>query len=379
MQTAWGIYLHIPFCRSKCSYCAFVSQVASSPVQQDYIAALCREISAASGDFSVASVDTVFFGGGTPSVLSSQDLAKILTLVQKNYPLQPDAEITLEANPGTLSPEKLTELRQIGFNRLSIGVQSFDDRVLRTIGRTHSAADATKMLEQARVAGFDNVSADLMYGLPGQSEESWQNSLEQMGRLRPDHVSVYGLKLEEGTELAKRVMAEEICLPSDEAEERMYERVNACLPLQGLMRYEISNFALPGRECRHNLKYWNYECYRGFGVAAHSFDGSVRTANVEHVAEYLRRLQAGESAQGFREELSADTGPVDYIITGLRKVSGIDARHFDATFGGDFRKRYARQISELERGGWLRQEGWRIFLTAKGMKFANQVLTEFLP
>ena len=379
MHTEWGVYLHIPFCRSKCSYCAFVSQVASSQVQQNYIAALCREISAASGDFSVPSVDTVFFGGGTPSLLQAQDIERILTAVRNKYPFRFDAEISLEANPGTVSEDKLKELRRAGINRLSLGVQSFDDEILKGIGRSHLAADARRTIEAARRAGFKNISLDLMYGLPEQTLACWQDTLEQAVKLSPEHVSVYGLKLEEGTDLECRAAQGRVSLPDEEQEEAMYDMANEFLPQQGYRRYEISNFCLDGQECRHNLKYWNYEPFQGFGVAAHSFDGRSRRANTDSIEGYIEQMRTTLTATVFSEELSKDTGRIDYIITGLRKNDGMDIRRFNEQFDCDFSALYLRQIEELRAGGWLQQEESRVFLTAKGFKVANRIMEKFLP
>ena len=251
-QNALGIYVHIPFCRAKCSYCAFVSQVCDRSVQQSYVAALCREIAAAGGDFSVPA-DTVFFGGGTPTLLPTSDLAQILQALRAKFSLAENAEISLEANPGTVDFDSLKGLRQAGFNRLSLGVQSFDDQVLRGIGRIHRAEEAAQAVGMARSAGFENISMDLMFGLPRQSMDSWRDTLARAVSLEPDHISAYGLKLEEETPLAALVAAGQVTLPAEREEEAMYDWLNEFLPQQGFSRYEISNYARPGRECRHNL------------------------------------------------------------------------------------------------------------------------------
>ena len=225
-----GIYVHIPFCRAKCSYCAFVSQVGNEKLHQAYVAALCREITAAGGDFSAFVVDSLFLGGGTPTVLPEDQLALTLQTVRDNFSLSADAEISIEANPGTVSYESLQFLRQQGFNRLSLGVQSFDDAVLAAVGRVHRADQAKTAFQQARQAGFDNIGLDLIYGLPQQTEVNWQATLEQAVALVPDHLSAYGLKLEEGTPLAAAVDVGETTLPPEEDEEVMYDLLNEYLP-----------------------------------------------------------------------------------------------------------------------------------------------------
>ena len=373
-----GVYIHIPFCRAKCGYCAFVSRPGSREEQQQYVAALCREISAAGGDFAVP-VDTVFFGGGTPTVLSVSELIAILDTLRSRFAVTATAEISLEANPGTVDERALARLRQAGFNRLSFGVQSFDDRVLRDIGRIHRADEARQVAEASRAAGFDNLSLDLMFGLPGQTIDSWRETLHRAVELGPDHISAYGLKLEEGTTLAAQVAAGQAILPDEAAEEAMYDYLNAYLPRQGFHRYEISNYARAGKECRNNLKYWRYRPYRGFGVAAHSFDGNARFANTEDVSSYCSRQLAGQSAETFRETLPRPDRLAEYVFLALRTTEGLLAGDFQERFGQNFDDIYAGPVAELIRDGLLIRErdGWR--LTEKGFKLSNQAYVKFLP
>lgn len=372
-----GVYIHIPFCRAKCGYCAFVSRPGSREEQQQYVAALCREISAAGGDFAVP-VDTVFFGGGTPTILSVAQLTVILDALRSRFVVTSTAEISLEANPGTVDAESLVQLRQVGFNRLSLGVQSFDDRILRAIGRIHCVDEARQAVAAARTAGFDNLSLDLMYGLPGQTVDSWQETLRRAVELAPDHISAYGLKLEEGTALAAQVVTGQAILPDEAAEEAMYDYLNAYLPRQGFHRYEISNYARPGKECRHNLKYWRYLPYRGFGVAAHSFDGRARFANTEDVSFYCTRQLAGQSAETFRETLPESDQLAEYAFLALRTTEGLLAGDFQERFGCGFTDVYAGTVAELTRDELLIRErdGWR--LTKKGLKLSNQAFMKFL-
>ena len=373
-----GVYIHIPFCRAKCNYCAFVSQVCDETVQRSYVAALCGEISAAGGDFSVP-VDTVFFGGGTPTVLNPADLAVILQTVRTSFSVAEGAEISLEANPGTAGLDSLRQLRQAGFNRVSFGVQSFDDAVLTGIGRIHRADDAERAIAEARTAGFENISLDLMYGLPLQTFSSWEKTMQRAVALAPRHISAYGLKVEEGTLLEKMLATGQSALPPEEEEEAMYDRLNEFLPAQGFARYEISNFAPAGYECRHNLKYWNYQPYRGFGVAAHSFDGRERFANTEKIAYYVTQQATGGITEDFRETLSEATAMSEYVFLSLRTTQGLSGPAFTNRFGQDFLKIYAEEVARLINIGLLEEknEGWR--LTERGMKLGNQAFAEFLP
>jgi oxygen-independent coproporphyrinogen-3 oxidase len=355
-----------------------VSQVCDEAVQHSYVAALCGEITAAGGDFSVP-VDTVFFGGGTPTVLAASKLELILQTLRTNFQLTADAEISLEANPGTVEPVSLKRLRQAGFNRLSLGVQSFDDVVLAAIGRIHRAETASRAMVEARAAGFDNISLDLMYGLPMQSISSWRETLEQAVSLDPEHISAYGLKLEEGTPLMDAVNAGRVALPSEEDEEAMYDWLNLYLPSRGYARYEISNYATKGNECRHNLKYWRYQPYRGLGVAAHSFDGVDRYANTGDISMYLGRLAAGDSPEDFRESLNLPTMMAEYVFLALRTTEGLSGSEFEQRFGETFSEYYSEPVRRLTRLGLLKQENLSWHLTKRGMKLGNQAFAEFLP
>ena len=374
-----GIYVHIPFCQAKCSYCGFVSQVGNEKMQQEYVAALCREITAAGGDFSAFSVDSLFFGGGTPTVLSTDALALILQTIRGNFRLSDDAEISIEANPGTVTAESLATLRRQGFNRLSLGVQSFDDKVLATIGRVHRAEEAESAFRLARQAGFANIGLDLIYGLPQQTLTNWQATLERAIALNPDHLSAYGLKLEDGTPLAAAVAGGSLPLPSEEDEEAMYDVLNEFLPLQGYQRYEIANYARSGRQCRHNLKYWRSLPFRGFGLAAHSFDGTQRFANTADLGEYIEWSQAGLGVETVRESLDEAVVIGEYVFTALRLTEGMRFDEFQQRFGQDFRQLFAEPLARLNKMGLLEKTEQAVFLTPRGMKFGNQVFGEFLP
>jgi oxygen-independent coproporphyrinogen-3 oxidase len=270
-------------------------------------------------------------------------------------------------------------LRQAGFNRLSLGVQSFNERILKSIGRIHRADEAKNAFNAARAAGFENISFDLMYGLPTQSLADWHDTLQQAVDLSPDHLSAYGLKLEDGTRMELDVRAGRLALPSEDEEEAMYDLLNVFLPQQGYDRYEISNYAPNGKECQHNLKYWRYHPYRGFGVAAHSFNGQDRFANSEDISRYIETVEKCESPEEFRESLDASTAMAEYAFLALRTVNGLSETNFELRFEKKFADYYAKAVSRLLRLGLLihEKDTWR--LTERGMKLGNQAFEEFLP
>lgn len=374
-----GIYVHIPFCLKKCAYCAFVSQSGRETIYQDYVTALCRDLSGRGGLPASVAVSTVFFGGGTPTVLSVQSLEQILRAVRFSFEVSADAEISLEANPGTVSAADLSRLRHIGFNRISFGVQSFDDSVLANAGRVHNCRDALEAVAMARSAGFRNISLDLMYGLPGQTIDSWRESCETAVLAGVAHISAYGLKVEEGTPLAAMLEAGEIKLPDEDTEEAMYDFVTVFLPANGYLRYEISNYSKPGYECRHNLGYWQYKPYAGFGAAAHSFLAGERRSNVDDSDSYIQLMKQSESPVAFREKTDVRTQMAEFIFLGLRTSAGILTVDFSSLFGCDFDVVFGAVTGKLEQEGLVELFPGGIRLTGRGMKLSNQVFAKFLP
>ncbi|MDR2006796.1 MAG: radical SAM family heme chaperone HemW [Acidaminococcales bacterium] len=366
-----GIYIHIPFCRRKCHYCDFPSYAGlADSLSSVYTDALCAEIASETAGFS--STVTVFFGGGTPTLLPAAEIGKMIEALAAKGLWESARERTIEANPGTVDCAALLKLRNMGFNRLSIGVQSFSDRLLKVSGRVHSAADALAAVKSARESGWKNVGVDLMYGLPGQTLKDLQESVSLAAELAPEHISVYGLTVGEGTALAKMLSCGEVSLPEEETEAVMYEWVTSYLPRRGYRRYEISNYARPGYECRHNLLYWQYRPYRGFGAAAASFDGQRRITNAPSVPEYIN------SGAPAREEIGAADAMAEFVFMGLRQTDGIDPEDFRLLFGRDIYEVYGGVLAENARKGLL-TAGARIALTETGMKFGNQVFLTFLP
>ena len=365
-----GLYVHVPFCAAKCSYCDFYSLAHREDKMDDYCAALTAHLREVAPRMAGQQVDTVYFGGGTPSYLGPKRLAALLKTIRKGYRLTADAEITLEANPDSAGDAKaLKILRKAGFNRLSLGAQAMDDHMLRAIGRIHTAAQVQQAVSAARAAGFDNVSIDLMYGLPGQTMAHWQRTLESAIALGTDHVSAYGLKVEEGTPLWQRRGSAD--LPDDEAQADMYLWAVEALGLAGYRQYEISNFARPGRESRHNLRYWRMAPYAGFGPGAHSDFGNVRFAYEKDLDGYL----AGEMRLSEREEILPRERCMEYIMLSLRTAEGISRTTVERTYRKPFAQAEA-VFRELAEHGLAEatEAGWR--LTPRGFLVSNAIILQ---
>lgn len=365
-MAALGLYLHIPFCRSKCLYCDFCSVPhADEAKKQQYVAALRHDLTVRADACRGYTVDTVYFGGGTPTCLPPGALCSILNTVRSCYRLAEGAEITVECNPGTVTPEDLALLRWSGFNRLSIGLQSAQPQELRALGRIHSFGTFAETFAAARIAGFDNISADVMFGIPHQTPQSFADTLEQVCHLCPDHLSVYALSVEEGTPFGRRG-AEKLDLPDEDAVRKMYLGMVRFLRERGLLQYEISNFARAGYESRHNLKYWSMEEYLGFGPAAYSDFGGERFGNSREIDSYL----AGENITAERERPTDRTRSSERLMLGLRLTRGLEA---DA-LGTD-------RCAVLERyvpAGLVRRENDRYALTPEGMLVSNAILSELV-
>ena len=332
MEQTLGLYLHIPFCKSKCTYCDFYSLPHSEEKMDAYTAALIRHLEEVAPRCTRQTVDTVYFGGGTPSYLGEKRLTQLLKTVKKRYHVAPDAEITLEANPDSAGDWKaLRALRRAGFNRISLGVQAADDAMLRRIGRVHTWEQVLSAVAAARMAKLENLSLDLIYGLPGQTLADWQETLTAAAALEPNHISCYGLKVEPGTPLWQQ--RHSAALPDDDAQADMYLWTVDYLAKQGYAQYEISNFARPGFESRHNLKYWRLEEYAGFGPGAHSDLGGVRFAYERDLDAYI----AGELRLSEMERIPPLDRDLEYIMLSLRTVQGIDSGYFERQFRQKFR------------------------------------------
>ncbi len=368
-----GLYLHIPFCRSKCLYCDFYSMPRPRTELLDaYTEALCRDAAAWGKNCDGYTVDTVYFGGGTPTVLSTRQLTRILETVAASFHLAPDAELTVECNPVTGARETFAELRRAGWNRLSIGVQSVHGNELRALGRLHDFSDVCRTWEDAMASGFSNLSADLMSGIPHQTVESWLATIEAVAALSPRHISAYGLIVEEGTPFSR--MEARLPLPDEECARTMYFEGIRALSSNGFLQYEISNFAKPGYESRHNLKYWNCEEYLGLGPAAYSDLGGVRFGNARDVAGYL----AGKNITAEREAPSAHDRREEYVMLRLRLTEGVDLADFKARFGASFAEAFGRRLERYIPMGLAEKSSTSYRLTPEGMYVSNAILAELL-
>ena len=372
-ETYQAVYVHIPFCVHKCAYCDFASyQIYNDHIMTDYARRLVEEISAWTPALPVSPTATVYFGGGTPSVLPLEDLAAIVTALKERGFWQHPAEATLEANPGTVDRERLRFYRQLGFDRLILGIQSFQPEELAAMGRIHTAEQAEEAIALAREAGFRRISGDLIYGYPGQTVETVRDSLERLLDTGVDHVSVYGLTVEEGTLLAKQVREGKALLPSEDASGTMYDFLMEALPQAGYHRYEISNFARPGQESRHNQVYWHYDPYMAFGTAACRFDGKIRETNPRNLQAYL------QGAPPEREILTCEDRRAELVFMNLRTVKGLSLEEFTQRTAEDFFHIYEEGFTHCRKQGWITREGNRIRLTEQGMRYGNLAFEEFL-
>lgn len=390
-QIPSAAYLHIPFCRQKCLYCDFLSFAGCGPgAMADYVDALEHEINAAGRLISALNpIQTIYFGGGTPSVLPVEQLRRLLDVLTNVFPLAADAEISLEANPGTLLPDDLKQLRQAGFNRISIGLQASQDHLLRRMGRIHSAADFSAIASAARSTGFHSVSADMMFGLPGQTLDDVAATVDFLLDHDVDHISYYGLILEEGTPLAIAAARGELTdLPDDAAERAQYHLIRQRLETSGLMPYEISSSARPGHRCRHHLVYWQGRSYYGFGLSAHSYLDGRRRANTVEMAEYLAafRQTSGDNrpephpfaAAELLETVDRDEAMNEMMLLGLRLTEGVSYADFEARFGLSMLSRYGDSIDQLVQRGLLIRDEHSVRLTSQGLDLANLVFEHFV-
>ena len=390
------IYVHVPFCVRKCNYCAFNSAVALSADKNLYVDALIREINLHGnssrvekihfgGQRDVASnladvfaepnssqVETIYFGGGTPTTLTLAQLEKIFDALTKNFSVDKRAEVTIEANPSTVDKNFLRGLRSLGFNRLSLGVQSFDDALLKIIGRLHDSQTAIDTISAAEKF-FGNVSIDLMYGLPTQTLESLRRDVERVKNSDVQHVSIYGLEVEPGTKFFSDGVTVDENLCAD-----MYEFITQTLPTVGFRRYEISNFAVAGFESRHNLGYWTGKKYFGFGAGAHGFDGKIRTSNIRDTSTYVQKIFAGEDVSTVEEVVTRQAAMEEFCFLGLRTVDGISAQTFEKNFGAQIFDVFGSAIEKNLQRGLLNVDGDRIFLTTRGLALGNEVFADFL-
>lgn len=377
MMNKVGIYIHIPFCRSRCSYCDFATGTYDAELCERYVRAVNIEI--ASFKHDSVEVDTIYFGGGTPSLLAPAQVETILNCVHKRFRVESNIEVTMEMNPGTVTPETLRAYCRLGINRASFGAQTFDDRHLRRLGRTHTAADTRCTFDRLRAGGYDNISFDLIAALPGQTLDAWSANLDEALRLRPEHLSLYLLEIHEATPLAAQIRSGRATQPDEDAAAEMYKMMLERTATEGYVHYEISNFCLSGYESRHNTKYWTGAPVFGFGCSAHSFNGkATRWHNVRDVRRYVEILEAGNSPVIEETELATHEAAAENIFLGLRLMRGIDLREHHARFGADVRREHADDLARLTEAGLVELSGERLKLTRSGALLSNEVFAVFV-
>ncbi len=367
------IYIHIPFCIRKCDYCDFLSGPSGPEEQADYVQALLREIQAVE-EGEGRSVSSIFIGGGTPSVLDERLLGDILREIRNRFKMEEDAEITIEVNPGTANIGKLQAYREMGINRLSIGLQSPEDRELKILGRIHNYGQFLETYQEARTVGFDNINIDLMSAIPDQTYEGWVKNLRTVAELEPEHISAYSLIVEEGTPFAAR----KLNLPDEDTEYNMYEATAQILKEYGFEQYEISNYARKGRECRHNVGYWTRQDYLGFGLGASSLYGKERFANTTDMKKYLENSKNPEKIREKEPSLTREDEMAEFMFLGLRMTKGISKADFQRCFGCTIESVYGEVLEKYESMELLLEKDGRIFLSREGIHVSNSIMAEFL-
>lgn len=396
MTLHYSLYFHIPFCTHRCAYCDFNTYAGQEEMIPAYVEALVREINFVGNQLTrtqspkyPTTIHTIFFGGGTPSLLSPEQFASIFEAIRSNFRLTDDAEITIEANPGTVSDDDLLKLRQVGINRISYGVQSANTEELRLLERTHSFFDVIEAVAAARRASFENLNLDLIYGLPEQTLKTWQTTVRRILDLHPEHISAYALTLEHGTPFGRWAAKGLLPLPDPDLAAEMYEWLTDALEANGYLQYEISNWAKPGFECRHNLQYWHGQPYLAFGAGAHGYAGGYRYSNVLRIKTYIERLTnhqfphhqfpltpatVNHHGQSLQDDMS------EFMMTGLRLTrEGVSEEEFQTRFGNSIWGVYGKEIQELINAGLLRNGlGKRVKLTERGRLLGNQVFMRFV-
>ena len=376
------LYIHIPFCVKKCAYCDFLSGPAGEKEKEEYVKMLVDEIRNCPDTVQNYRVISIFFGGGTPSLLTGEQIGRLMDTVREIFTLDEDAEITMEMNPGTVTEEKLRKYRQAGVNRLSIGLQSVNDEELRLLGRIHTYEEFREAYHLARANGFSNINVDLISAIPGQTVESWRRTLEQVMALSPEHISAYSLILEEGTTFYKKYVEDEAKegpkLPDEDAEREMYHRTREFLKDRGYERYEISNYAKGGRECRHNKGYWQRIDYLGLGLGASSLLEHMRFFNTADMKEYIGNSAFPDKIRQNMESLTDADELAEFMFLGLRMTEGVSMEAFAEYFGKNMENVYGEVLKKHLEIGMLEQKGDRIYLSRKGIHVSNGVMAEFL-
>ncbi len=384
-----GIYVHIPFCKRKCRYCDFKSYEDKEELIENYIKYLKYELAqvgdgnsmdSKEGYDKLAIVNTIYIGGGTPSFIDSKYIVEIINTIKEHYTLNTCVEITIEVNPGTVTREKLQDYIKCGINRLSIGLQSTKESLLKQLGRIHSLEEFEQTYQMAREVGFKNINIDLMIGLPNQTLEDVIDSINKVLKYNAEHVSVYSLIVEENTPLYDDIQSKKLILPEEDVERSMYYKVKEMLEENGYIHYEISNFAKPNFESKHNLACWNQEEYIGIGVSAHSYTNNVRYSNIDSIEEYIKNFETNNEIDNFifHEKQNKESQMQEYMLLGLRKLKGVQIQNFKNKFGENPIYLYHKELEKLAKQDLIEVDGDNIRLTKKGLDFANLVWEEFV-
>ncbi len=373
-----GLYVHIPFCERKCNYCDFYSVEKSDSIEKQYVDALIKEIKSYQSKAEGYIVDSIFIGGGTPSYLKHENIGLILDEIRNTFILTDDVEISLEANPNSITAGKVLSYKKYGINRMSVGIQSLDKNILKTIGRLHDSKEALDAIEIIKKAGIDNINADIMFNIPGQDTDSLNDTLEQVISSGVKHISFYSLKLEEGTPLYKMEAKKLIQMPDEDSERDMYYEGRELMEARGYIQYEISNFSKPNYECRHNIKYWTGGEYISFGPFAHSCFENKRYNNISDIKYYCENIKEPDKFRQLNEVLGKESKMFEYIMLRLRMNSGIIIEDFNREFEKDFMSIYKNQIKNLLEYQLIDINNGRLKLTKKGMDVSNYVFEQFL-
>ena len=374
-----GIYIHIPFCKSRCSYCDFATGIYQSELAERYVHALLSDVRTTRHRELACVVDTIYFGGGTPSMLTPKQIETILESVHYSFEVCAGAEMTMEINPGSVTESILKDFRSTGINRASFGAQTFDDLELARLGRAHNSADTLKTFDALRQAGFDNISFDLIAGLPGQSMSTWERNVERALALQPEHLSFYLLEVHSGTPLAQHIERGIQPKPDEDLAGQMYLRMLECAGEGGYDHYEISNLCRPGFESRHNTKYWTGEPYFGFGCSSHSYDGANhRWSNERDVAKYVSMLESGESPVVEQSELTKEDLRAEAVFLRMRLMKGLNVRQYQELFGVDIREEHREDFGRFEEAGLIEFDGDLVRLTRAGALMSNEIFARFV-
>lgn len=373
-----GLYIHIPFCRQKCLYCDFPSWAGKEGQMQGYVDALTKEIRKRGTEYTDQQVVSVFFGGGTPTTLTIPMLEQLMQAVFESWNIAEDAEITTEANPGMLDGEMAAALKKMGFNRLSMGVQAWQNRLLKELGRIHTIEVFRENFKAVREAGFTNINTDLMFALPNQTMEDWQETVKNIVAMNPEHISAYSLIIEEGTPFYDRYEKGELKPAEEELDREMYHWAVDYLAEHGYEQYEISNFAKKGRQSRHNRIYWQAEEYLGMGLGSHSYMNGERFHNIYDLQEYIRADGDVSLLKEDIERITEEDALAEFMFLGLRLAEGVSFAGFEERFGQGMKNIYGSQIEELVKDGLLEEDGIGIRLTKRGVDISNYVFEKFL-